>query len=408
MTDDVTIGIASETDWDAIYSTMSLAFNEDGDEQSSKAERKAFEPERVLVARRRGEIVGTAGILTRRMAVPGTTVPTGHVTMVSVASTARRQGVLTRFMKQQFADMQTAGEPIAALWASEARIYQRFGYGLAARRLSMSIDTREVRMNEPAGEPNLRPAVASELPKVLADIYEQVYPQRPGWSERHNGTWDYKLADPPGRRGGATRLQITLHEGESGVDGYALWRVKSDWDGRGPKGEVRVHEVVTLNDTAYRALWAFLLTVDLARSTSAWMTAIDEPVQFLVNEPRRLGMEIGDALWVRIIDLPAALAARHYAAPADVVFEVADERLPGNAGRWRLTAQPDGTATCVSTVDEPDLQCDIRALASAYLGDAVFGGLHAAGLVREARPGALAATAAAFTWHRAPVSIEIF
>jgi predicted acetyltransferase len=169
-----------------------------------------------------------------------------------------------------------------------------------------------------------------------------------------------------------------------------------------------VHEVVTLNDTAYRALWGFLLTVDLTRSTSAWMTAIDEPVQFLVNEPRRLGMEFGDGLWVRVVDLPAALAARRYSAPVDVVFEVTDERLPANAGRWRLIAQADGTATCISTVDEPELLCDIRALASAYLGDAVFGGLHAAGLVREARPGALAATAAAFTWHRAPVSIEIF
>jgi predicted N-acetyltransferase YhbS len=210
---EISIGTASEDDWDAIYPAMSLAFNEDGDEQSARAERGVFEPARVLVARRRGEVVGTAGILTRELAVPGATVPTAHVTMVTVAATARRQGVLTRFMKQQFADMRTAGEPIAALWASEGRIYQRFGYGLAARRLSLSIDTREVRLNEPAAGPGLRPAAASELPKVLADIYGQVYPQRPGWSERHDNSWEYKLSDPPGRRNGATRLQITLSTG---------------------------------------------------------------------------------------------------------------------------------------------------------------------------------------------------
>jgi predicted acetyltransferase len=409
VNDDITIDIASEGDWDAIYSAMSLAFNEDGDEQSSQAERHVFEPERVLVARRRGDIVGTAGILTRRMAVPGATVPTAHVTMVAVAPTARRRGVLTRFMTQQFADMQAAGEPIAALWASEARIYQRFGYGLAARRISMTIDTLEVRMKEPTADPgSLRQAASSEVPKLLADLYGQVYPQRPGWSERHDGTWEYRLADPPGRRNGATQQQITLHEGRTGVDGYALWRVKSDWDGRGPRGEVRVLEVVALNDTAYRELWRFLLTMDLARSASAWLTAIDEPLQYLVNEPRRLGMEFGDSLWVRVVDLPAALTARLYAAPIDVVFEVTDDHLPANAGRWRLTAQPGAPASCVSTVDEPDLLCDIRALGAAYLGDAVFGALHAAGLIREIRPGALASAAAAFTWHRAPAGIEVF
>lgn len=409
MTRDITIDIASENDWDALYPMMSLAFNEDGDEESARSERAVFEPERTLVARRGEEIVGCAGIYTRRMAVPGTTVPTAHVTMVSVAATARRQGVLTRFMQRQFDDMRAAGEPIAALWASEGRIYQRFGYGLGARRLSMNIDTREVRLTGPtAVEGILRPASPDEIPKVLADVYGQAYPRRPGWSERHERTWEYRLADSRERRNGATQLQITLHEGGAGVDGYALWRVKSDWDGRGPRGDVRVMEVVTLTATAYRALWQFLLTLDLARSTSAWFTAIDEPLPYLVNEPRRLGLEVGDSLWVRIVDLPAALSARQYSAPVDVVLEVTDDRLPHNAGRWRLTATSGGGASCVSTMDEPDLACDIRALGAAYLGDNVFGGLAAAGLVREVRPGALAPVAAALAWHRAPSSMEVF
>ena len=128
MSDDISIEVPAHDDWDAFFRANTAAFNADGDEDTSAAERVLFEPERCLVARRDGEIVGTAGIASRRMCVPGGVVAAGHVTLVSVAPTARRRGVLTRFMRQQFADMRAAGEPIAALWASEGRIYQRFGY----------------------------------------------------------------------------------------------------------------------------------------------------------------------------------------------------------------------------------------------------------------------------------------
>src|SRR5262245_12793423 len=182
VTDDITIGVAQAADWDAISATMSAAFNEAGDPDRAAADRPIFEPARTLIAREADEIVGTAGVLTRQMAVPGATVAAGHVTMVTVAPTARRRGVLTRFMHRQFSDIAAAGEPIAALWASEGRIYQRFGYGLASRRLSLTIDTREVRLNRPPPPSGrLRDAVPTEARKTLGDVYAQAYPLRPGW-----------------------------------------------------------------------------------------------------------------------------------------------------------------------------------------------------------------------------------
>ena len=193
-------------------------------------------------------------------------------------------------------------------------------------------------------------------------------------------------ASPTRRAGAAARRAAGRRSrGVHGPDGYALWRVRSPWDDSGPAGEVQLVEQVTTSPEAYAALWEFLLGMDLTRTATAWACALDEPLFFMVNEPRRLAARIADALWLRIVDLPAALSARRYATNVDLVFEVTDDVLPGNAGRWRLTGSAEA-ATCTSTMDEPDLACDIRQLAAAYLGE------HAARGLRRGRSGARAST----------------
>ena len=406
MTDDITIEVPRSDEWDAIFSASSAAFNVDAEDSAS--ERLVFEPERFLVARRDGDIVGTSGIYTRSLAVPGAVVPAAHVTFVSVAPTARRQGILTRFMDRQFLDIRAAGEPIAVLWASEARIYQRFGYGLAARRLRLSVETREVNLTADTPDTGrLREGTPTDLRDTIAKLYDQVYPQRPGWSERAPRHVDSRLADHKRNRHGASSLRVLIHEGAQGVDGYALWRVTDTWGGGGPAGEVRVLEVCSATNEAYAALWRFLLTVDLTRSATIWSASVDEPLQFMVNEPRRLNAKLSDALWLRVVDVPGALSARRYATDVDIVIDATDQRIPANAGRWRLTGSTDA-AQCQSTVDEPDLWCDVRALGAAYLGGTSWDTLATTGLVRELRPGALARSAAAFGWHRMPSAPEVF
>jgi predicted acetyltransferase len=127
----------------------------------------------------------------------------------------------------------------------------------------------------------------------------------------------------------------------------------------------------------------------------------------MVSDPSRLGATLSEALWVRLVDLPAALAARRFAADIDVVLEVTDAEIPANAGRWRLRGSPTA-ASCEPTTDEPQLRCDVRVLGAAYLGRTVLDGAGRAGLVEELRPGALARAAAAFDWYAAPSSIEVF
>ncbi|GIH66876.1 MULTISPECIES: GNAT family N-acetyltransferase [Microbispora] len=403
----ITIEVPTSDDWDGIYRMFSAAINIDGDPMSSAAERELFEPDRSLVARRDGEIVGTLGCTTRNIAVPGGVVPAAHGCRGAVSPTARRQGVLTRMMRRHFEDARALGEPIALCWASEGRIYHRYGYGLAIRRLGLNIETREVAIPRGAARGRLVEASPADVRDDLVKLYDQVQAQRPGWSERSAKHWDYLLAELPAFRAGATALRAIVHEGDHGFDGYALWRATGAWTESGPCGEVRVVEVVATTPQAYTDLWTFLLTVDLTRSAQVWSCSVDEPLFYWVGEPRRMSARMNDGMFIRIVDLPAALAARRYAAPVDVVIEVEDAFMPVNAGRWRLTGSPD-SASCVATTDEPDLVCDIRALGAAYLGGASLTSLAGAELVRETRPGALAAADVAFRWPQAPSAFEIF
>jgi predicted acetyltransferase len=407
VTDDITIEVPTEADWDEYDASISTTFNGDVDEEISALERTVWEPERSLVARRDGRIVGTAGIYTRRLCVPGGSVPAAHVTLVSVAPTARRQGVLTRFMKQQFLDAQAAGEPVAVLWASEARIYQRFGYGLAVRKMGLTVNNREVTMTAPVSSGRIRSGTPSELRDDLIKVYEQVYGTRPGWSERTAKHWDYRLSDPKEWRHGATQIRVVVHEGDAGVDGYAIYRVKAEWGDTGPSSQVQISEHVASNTEAYLALWNYLLNLDLTRSARKWNAAVDDPLFALANEPRHLGATLSDALWVRLIDVPAALAARQYLTDVDVVLDVTDELIPANSGRWHLVGSAD-KVTCTRTEEDADIAGDVRVFGAAYLGGVSLSALADAGLIREVQPGTLAKASVAFGWHRAPSAVEVF
>ncbi len=401
---DLAIRTGTADDWPAISRLLSSVFHDTSEPDDDADWRAAFEPDRSLVIETGDEIVAHAAAYTRKLTVPGGTLPAAHVTMVGVAPTHRRQGLLRQLMHRQLAEVP---EPLAVLWASEGRIYPRFGYGLATHRMSLKIENREVRLPEPDRPGRVRILPPAAARPVLAELYESVRADRPGWSGRPGGWWGTVLSDPPRTRRGATELRAAVHDGPGGVDGYALWRTKGDWSPAGPEGEVLVQEVAAATPDAYLALWRFLLSVDLTRWTKLWRGAADEPLLHLVDEPRRLGAVWGDGLFVRVVDLPAALAARQYSAPLDLVLDVADPLRPGNAGRWRLAADRQ-KATCTRTDEPADLACDIGDLAAAYLGGTSLGALAAAGRVREHRPGALACASAAFGWHRTPSAIEVF
>lgn len=391
-------------DFDGIMAMLQLAFHENvEDPELADTDRLVFEPARSLVAVDGSEIVGHAGAFTRDLTVPGSVIPAAFVTMVGVAGTHRRQGIAKQMLTRQLHDARATGEPVAVLWASEGRIYQRFGYGMATRKLSLDIETREVSLNPPRSPGSrVRADYPAELRKEATQIYDAAVAQRPGFASRPGNWWDFVFADAAARRHGYGRKRLAVHEGPSGADGYALYRVRSAWDGAGPKGEVSVWHMVANNPVAYTELWRWLLDMDLTRSVHLQYGSLDEPLLDLVNEPRRLRASVSDGLWLRVLDVPSALAGRRYPTDSagDLVIEVTDPLIGENNGRFTL----EGARTSA----EADLTMDIATLGNLYLGGSSVGALAAAGRVGENRPGAIAAADAAFRWHRAPVGIDMF
>ncbi|MGW5085899.1 GNAT family N-acetyltransferase [Streptomyces sp. 067-1] len=344
------------------------------------------------------ECVGTAGAFAFRMTVPGgAQVPAAGVTMVSVAATHRRRGVLTSMMRRQLDDVRSWGEPLAVLTASEPAIYGRFGYGAATFELGAEIDTSRVRLSVPPGtdDVRLRYAAPADVVDACEAVYARLVPGRPGMLARRPGWERLGLLDPESGRDGASPLQCVVARRGGEVTGFARFRVRPAWGPEGPKGTVVLDALAGLDPATEAALWRFLYDVDLTSTLAVRGRPVDEAWQYQVSDVRRCRPTLRDALYVRLVDVGAALAARTYRAPVDVVFEVEDAFCPWNEGRWRLSGDVKG-ASCERTTDAADLALTVRELGAAYLGGVSLGALGAAGRVREVRAGALAEASAGF------------
>ncbi|MFW6091928.1 MAG: GNAT family N-acetyltransferase [Actinomycetota bacterium] len=407
MTDQWQLRTSTAAEAREVAELVTSAFLGDPDDESLAAYELVHEPERTHVVAADGRLVATGGVLTREMSVPGGTVPVAHVTDVAVAPTHRRRGLLSRIMDAQLEEISRLGsEPLAALWASEGSIYGRFGYGPAARHVWYSIPTRETALPGTAPPGRLRQVRPGEALEPLADVYDRVRVERPGLSGRPGNWWKHLTADPKAQRRGRSALRAVLYE-DGGTQGYALWRVKASWGDTGPDGEVDVTEVVAATADAYAALWRFLLSIDLTRTVKYPGATVDEPLPHLLTDPQAMRATLSPSVWIRVVDLPGALAARRYAMPVDVVVQVSDTLLPRNAGRWRVVGDR-SSAKCERTDADPDLGLDIRDLGAAYLGGTSLVSLAATGRVVEHRPGALVEASTAFGWHRAPTTFEVF
>ncbi|MDT3397193.1 GNAT family N-acetyltransferase [Streptomyces sp. B1866] len=391
--------------WDEWYDTLLLAFGgvpETPEELSLW--RDLTETGRSIGAWDGDTLVGTGGVFTFRLAVPGGgLVPAGGITMIGVRPTYRRRGVLRSMMARLLADIRAAGEPLAVLTASEPDIYGRFGFGVATFRGTAEIDTSRVRLSVPDGTDavRLRDVAPADAVEACEAVYARRVPARPGMLARQPGWERLPLLDPANDREGASPLRCVLAEADGEVVGYARYAVKPEWDDARADGTVLLRDLEALDPAAYAALWRYLFDIDLTSTLKVRDTAVDAPWQLLVSDIRRCRVGVSDALYLRPVEVGAALEARTYRVPVDVVLEVADAFCPWNAGRWRLTGDASG-ASCTRTDAEPGLALGVRELGAAYLGGVSLAALAAAGRVRELRPGALAAASAAFGTDAAP------
>ncbi|WP_436495108.1 GNAT family N-acetyltransferase [Actinokineospora sp. HUAS TT18] len=404
-TDDYTIRQLTADDLEAFSVVLHMAFLSDSPlENVMQAEKTVFEPERSHAVVADGQFAGVGQILTRTVTVPGgAAVPVAAVTSVGVRPDHRRRGVLTRIMRTQLHGLhESGGEPIAALWASEAAIYGRFGYGLATDYVHHEITAKTpFRPGIDLGAERVREVSREEAWPLLRPIYDRYAAATAGALGRTDPHWNYHYLDTERRRAGASALRFAVHP-----DGYVAFRVKGDWTDRAPNGRLTVREFVATTPRAYAALLRYVLDVDLV-GVVEWDGGPDETLTLMLQTPRAALRKRYDGMFVRLVDLDRALMARHYAADVDVVIDVADEFCPWNAGRWRFAAK-EGKATVERTTADADLSTSTTELAAAFLGGPRLASLAAAGRVREHTPGAVSRLSAAFVGQREPVCVEVF
>lgn len=357
--------------------------------------------ERCLVVRDDETIVATAGAIPFRVTVPGgARVAVAGVSTVTVHPTHRRRGLLRRMMDEQLDDVARRGEPLAALTASEASIYERFGYGTAtfSTRWELASEYATVRAPAPvAGTVRLVDGDAAVA--GVHGVYERIAPARIGELERPAEWWSRIFT--PGPKG--TRFFTAVHDGEDGrPDAFARYALDPAWPDGIPSSTLRVIEMQAVDADAEAALWTYLFGIDLVATIVTGDRPVDDPLRWRLADARRLRVrELRDHLWVRVVDVAEALAARTYRTDDALVMELVDDFRPANGGRWLVEGGPSG-ATCARTDREPDLALGAPELGAIYLGGVPVSTLAAAGRVRELTSGAVARADRFFVAHPSP------
>jgi predicted acetyltransferase len=390
-------------DWRAAMSATMAAFADEPRDEDFERFQKTLVRERFWVAYDELVPVGTAADFPFRLTIPGGELAAGGVTWVAVLPSHRRQGILTKLMRRELDDLHERDEPLAVLWASEAAIYGRFGYGMAAPHFDMNADSSRFALrDDPGTVGKVRMPALEDALDPCVHVYERLRRAIPGFIGRTEEWWkEYRLADPEQWRRGASPKYVAIVELDGEPAAYAIYRIKSEWSDGFPKGVVRVVEALAATPVAERELWRFLFGIDLTVLVESRLDPASR-LPLMVLDARSLHAHLLDGLWLRLVDVEAALAARSYGADDEVVLDVRDEFCPWNAGRWRVGRVVERTDGA------PDLELDVADLASAYLGAFSFTRLADAERVRELKTGALARADALFRTERPPYCPEDF
>ena len=394
----------TEDEFASVLLTTHTAFGEELKDDDIERHRKMMPRDRMLAAWDGGRPVGVTGSYPFELTTPGGVGKAAGVSWVGVLPSHRRRGILRELMLRQLDDVHARGEPFAILYASESLIYGRFGYGMAvlgtqldANRARSRCGTIPVRAARCGWSPRTKPSSCSRRSTSGFD------PARPGYFSRSEGWWrEYRLADPEHWREGAGPKYFALLELDGEPAGFAhvshsVEVGERDTEGRGSRRR-------RARDVARRDCRALALPLR-HRSRGAGEGGARRsclPLLHLVQDPRRLSVSVLDGLWLRLVDLEAALRARSFADSEPAVLEVTDSIRPGNAGRWSIGSEPGRTDA------EADVALDVADLSSVYLGAFSFERLAAAGRARELRPGGLARATALFATPLPPYCPEGF
>ncbi|MDP6452359.1 MAG: GNAT family N-acetyltransferase [SAR202 cluster bacterium] len=400
MTDQhIDIRPITEEEWPEWARAGTRAFGGRFDPADESQIRGIIEIDRSLGAFHNGRIVGTTTAHTLELTILSRHVPFALVDAVSVQPTHRRRGLLNRMMKLQLEEFQERGEFLAGLTATESSIYGRFGFGIASwgENWTISRDHTEI-LNVPQQTGETRFVDPEEMRSIWPQIFERVRHERNGMFSFPDPFWDLFQHDPEQWRGGASGFFHVVYETDGGPTGCVSYRLQS--------GVVIVNMLLGENLEAERALWSFCFGIDLMTEIRALARPVDDPLPWLLINTRKLERSVRDELWLRLVDVPAAIEARSYDSEARVVIEVRDQFCPWNQGRYEMDVSPDG-ALCKQTTRSPDISLDVSELGAAYLGGVTLETMRRSGRVDETTSGAVAMLDRALAVDRQPWIIDM-
>jgi predicted acetyltransferase len=388
MAESVTVRALESGQVPAFLDVFDAAWGFDSSDEQRRHIGLDVSAENLLGAYVGGEMAGTAMSFSMELTVPGDVrLPMAGVSHVAVHPLRRRQGVMRALMRCQLDDLRARGVPLAGLDASEAGIYGRFGYGPATWDTSWRLARGAARgLANPGEAGRLELADASVAVDLFPAVHERARRTQVGDVRTYPGWWRGLVGDD--RRTG-TRFAV-CRDDDGLVTGYAVYRIERERR-YSADGTVTVDHLIACTDAAYRTLWAYLADIDLTDWVVAHGRPEHEPLRWALPDIRELVVtDVSDHLWVRIVDLPAALSGRCYATEGSLVLEVTDAFCPWNEGRWLLEGGPDG-ARCRPAVSADGTGAPLR-LDAAALGSLFLGGPSVTRLARAGRVAADTAT----------------
>lgn len=388
----------------AFRDAVMLTFGDDGERDPDGAARlrALIAPGRAWAAFDRGMMVATAGTFDHEIGVPGGgSLAIAGLTMVTVRATHRRRGILRALMTLHLEEARARGVAVSGLWASEASIYGRFGYGVAAHH-----DLLEVReagsLVVAAGREldELEPIDDARARESLPGIYDRATRDRPGALRRSAVWWrERRFLETPFARAGASRRRHVVARRGDALVGYVAYRQRGAFSNGLPAGTAELIELIAVDPRAEATLWRFALGIDLFPTVTWWNAPLDTALPWLVSDLRRVQRRRVDNLWLRLDDIPAALAARRYSSDGEL-------RLAVEGATYELVVR-DGRATCAAVARAGELELDRARLASLYLGAITASELARAGVIRG-DASAIAVADRVFASAVAPWCPEVF
>lgn len=320
------------------------------------------------------------------LTVPGgAALPSWAISSVTVSPTHRRQGIARAMLTAELRTAVQLGLPLAMLTVSEATIYGRYGFGPSARQSSYVVDTQRARWTGPTPEGRVQ-FVSPE--SLLADgpaVFERTRDRSPGEVDRREIWWKRALGLLPNEPDAHKRgiRAVRYDDADGAIAGFALYEIALQ--NVSHPGQLKLVDLVAATDDAYAALWRFVIEMDMVNEINAGLRSVSEPVAWQVSDHRAVRKTSErDHLWLRILDVPAALGARGYAAPGDYLLDVTDD-LGFAQGRFLLTVAADGTGQAHPLTGSAPAGAVQVALSAADLASLYLGGTSAVDLARAGR-----------------------